>query len=103
MGDSRWIETKKVYEVSDRGDLKPKKVTLELEKEKQGPWKFGPKEWIDYLFHLVGLFAIAIPLWLFNQGQQEERKKQRALLQVDIYTKASTELASLSNLYEEHE
>jgi len=94
---SNWIETKKEYEVIEQGDLTPKRITLEPEKEKENLWRYKPKEVIDLILRFVGIVAIAVPIILFYKGQQAERDKEKALFQLQIFTDATTEMHALAN------
>lgn len=83
-----WKETKKEFEITERGELMPTRVTMELE----SPWKFRPKELIDLGIRIIALLAIGIPIFLFYQGRHAELERQQELLRIDTYTKTSTEL-----------
>jgi hypothetical protein len=93
MIDPKWIETKKEYEFNDKGEMKPKKVIVELYKKRYAG--FEKKEAIDVMLRLLSLFAIFIPLWLFFQQQKAELNKQKLLFQLDLYSKITTSLHSL--------
>lgn len=93
MSESKWVETKKEYDISDTGERVPKKVTLEPFKKKYAG--FEKKEAIDVVLRVVSLLAIFIPLWLFFQQQKAELNKQKVLFQLDLYAQITTELHSL--------
>jgi hypothetical protein len=95
MDEPKWIETKKEYSVSECGDLIPTKVTLELEKEKRAGLE--RKEIIDISLRVVSLLAIFIPIVLFFKQQNAERDKQKALFQLEIYSKTTTLTHSITN------
>ena len=95
MNEPKWIETEKECEITEGGELIPKKVMLELERGKENPWKYNPKEVIDLSVRIIALFAIITPIYLFYKGQEAERNKQNALFQLDVYSSAATELHSM--------
>ncbi len=95
MEEVKWVETKKECEVDEVGNLVVRKVTLETEKKKSS--RLERKDIIDLTLRVVGLLAIGIPVLLFYFQQKVEREKQRALLQIEVYSEASMLLHQLLN------
>lgn len=93
--EGKWIQTKKECEVDEVGNFIVKRVTLEIEKKRSGGLE--RKDIIDLILRLVGLLAIGIPVLLFYFQQKAERDKQRALLQIEVYSDASMQLHQLLN------
>ena len=95
MDNAKWVEIKREDEINENGEFITTKKTLEPFKKKY--WGLEKKDIIDTTLRFIGLAAIFLPLWLFYQQQNAERNKQRALFQMDVYSKTVTELHSLLN------
>jgi hypothetical protein len=88
-----WIETKREYIVDELGNKVLHRTTSEIDESKDSPsWFTRNKEPVDFILRLIGVAAIAIPLLLFARGQTAELNKQKALLQIDGYSRLFTEL-----------
>jgi hypothetical protein len=93
MEDEKWIETKREYSVDDLGNKVLRGCTLEKEKSSDSKnWFTKNKEPIDFILKLIGVGAIAIPLLIFARGQTADLNKQKALLQIDGYSRLFTTL-----------
>jgi len=97
MKNQNWIETRRDCDIDDNGILVVKKITLELEKPKI--LGIEKKDLLDLVLKLIGLISIAIPILLFSFQQSAERKRQKALLQTDLYINTSAYLHKLSKTY----
>lgn len=95
MSNLNWIETKKECEVEENGELKTKKVTLELAKQKY--LGLEKKEAIDIFLRVLSLATIFIPVLLFFQQRNAELNKQKSLYQLGVYSTTITELHSFIN------
>jgi len=95
MHNPTWIETKKECELDADGEYIVKKVTLELNRKKY--LGLEKKDFIDLLIRTIGIIAIFIPLLLFYLQRDAEIRKQKTLLQLDIYSKTTAELHALLN------
>lgn len=96
MEEPKWIETKKEYEANEAGNLVVKKVTYEVEKpvvEKKQ--RLERKDIIDLTLRFVSVLAIGVPIFLFYFQQKAEIRRQRALIQVEAFLKASMLLHEL--------
>jgi hypothetical protein len=58
---------------------------------------FSRKERIELTIQTIGLLAVGLPVWLFYLQQNNEIQRQRALVQLEIYSNATTKLHSLLN------
>jgi hypothetical protein len=92
MVNGEWVEIQKKFEYSGKGELIPKEVVMELRVREAKPWVTKYKDHLDIFFKIFGLFAIAVPVWLFLGQQKAEARKQKALLQLNTYTEVSTQI-----------
>jgi hypothetical protein len=88
MQDGEWKEIRKEFDIDAIGNEIPKRVTY----ENTAPVPLNKKDKLDFLLKSVGLLAIFTPLILVYFQQANEIKKQKNLLQVDLYSDASSQL-----------
>ncbi len=92
----KWVETKREYEIDDQGNERVKRITREIEKPIiKLSWWVRNKDIIDSTVKLLGLVSISLPFFLFFLQQKEENRRQKGLLQLDVYSGVSIAVHSL--------
>ncbi len=95
MRHNNWLETKRECEVDLDGNQVIKKVTLELQRRQI--LGFDRKDFYDLIIRIIGLAAIFTPIFFFYLARNAEIKKQKTLLQFDIYSSTSKVINTLLN------
>jgi hypothetical protein len=89
MANSSWIETKRDADLDESGNQVLKKVQLE-------PAGFTGKSKVDLVLRIIGLVAIATPIFLFYLQQRASLNTQKAIKQLEIYSATANELSSIT-------
>lgn len=90
MATENFKPTKKVYEIKD-DSCTLKEVTTEPSPKD----RFNKKEITDLIFKIIGVAAIATPLFLTFWQRKAEIAKQRSLYEFELITTTTGELHSL--------
>lgn len=93
-----WIEVKKEFDMNAAGEEVATKIYYE--KQAINNALFSKKELIDYLFKIIGILSIFIPIIIFFQQQNAEKRKSERLKKIELYSEATVALHSFSqNLF----
>ncbi len=92
MNKTKWIATKKEYEVDAQGKPVLKKFTSEPKKN-----NFEKKDLFDLVFRTIGLLAIGLPIYMISVQQRAAIRSDRAKQQSEIYQATATEFRLIQN------
>lgn len=83
IANNDWQETKKEFEINEKGEYIASHVTLERKKQKI--LGFEKKDFWEQLIKSIGIITIVIPLILFKCSRDADIDKQKNMLQLELF------------------
>ena len=90
-----WVKIRKELELDESGKFIEKRKTFE--RSQSSILGFEKKEFIDLVIKFFGLIAIAVPIFLFYLNDKTQKRKERELIQAEVFFKSSSDLYKLIN------